>query len=345
MLKSLRRSMAVSPENHTKPPPAFDPEFQTENIAFDPNEMLMCDGCGRKNPPNRLKCLYCGSQLDVKIEDAGAIKTNCRKLELWERGFNVIALESILEKPDVDKIAAILSQDKTDIATILSIGTPLPVARVESEKEAAIIVNALRTIGLKCSIVTDNDLFADKPPLRLRKLDDIDHSFALRDFNTGDITEVAKDDLALIVPGTLTSGKVDSLEKKRRGKETKVLAETTTSEDESILDIYSRNDSTGFRIRLAGFDFSCLGDEKKLLAADNMNTLVHFLKDRSPNAKIVSNYPAIKHALGIVWEIESRKDSKGLQRIGFGKSEFGSIASTNNLHQFTKYSRLQWHLL
>jgi hypothetical protein len=179
----------------------------------------------------------------------------------------------------------------------------------------------------------------------LSKIEDIDGCFALKDFNTGNVAEIAKNDLALIVPGVLNFGKVDSLEKKRRGKETKILDETTTSDDESILDIYSHNDSNGFRIRLAGFDFSCLGDEKGLLATDNMKALVHFLKERSPNAKLVSNYSAIKNVLGIVWEVESRKDSKGLQRVGFGKTEFGAVATTNNLNQFTKYSRLQWHLL
>ncbi|MBK8464986.1 MAG: hypothetical protein IPL32_04075 [Chloracidobacterium sp.] len=337
--------MAVDPEKQGKPFLDFDPEFQSENIAFNPKEMLACDGCSRANPPNRLNCMYCGNELNIRIEDAALIKANRRKLELWECGFNVIVRKSTAEKPAIDKIAALLSLDASVITSILDLSTPLPIARVESENEAGIILNALATLGLRCSVIPDDGLSVDKLPVRLSKIDIIEGGFVLRDFNTGNVTIVAKDDLALIVPGLLTTDKIDSLEKKRRGKETKILAETITAEDEAILDIYSRSDSNGFRIRLAGFDFSCLGEKKGLLAAENLKALIHFLKERSPNAKLVSNYSAIKQVLGIVWEIESRKDSKGLQRVGFGKTEFGAVASTNNLNQFTKYSRLQWHLL
>lgn len=337
--------MAVDPEKQEKSATTFDPEFQTENIAFDPKEMLACDGCGRTNPPNRLNCIYCGSELNIQVDDAASIKTNRRTLELWERGFNVIVRENTAERSSVDKIADLLSMDPADVSMILTVGMPLPLARVENEKEAALIVNAMAPLGLSCSVLPDVDLSADKFPARLSKIDDLADKFALKDFNTGNVTEIAKEDIVLIVPGILTSGKVDSLEKKRRGKETKILDETTTAEDEAILDIYARSDSNGFRVRLAGFDFSCLGEDKGLLAAKNLSTLVHFLKERSPNAKLITNYSTIKQALNIVWEIESRKDSKGLQRIGFGKTEFGAVASTNNLNQFTKFSRLQWHLL
>lgn len=322
----------------------FDPEFQTENIAYDRNEMTVCDGCGRTNPPNRLKCLYCGHGLNIPVESASAIKVNLRKLELWERGFNVIAIECLADVVN-EKVAAVLSMETADLKAILAAGTPSPVARVESEAEAAIILNDLKTLGIKCQVISDNDLATDKPPVRLSKIDIVDEGLALTDFNTENVTIVTKDDLALIVPGIITAGKVDVMEKKRRGKETKLLSETTTAEDESILDIYSRSDANGFRIRMTGFDFSCLGEKKGLLATENLRFLARFLKEHSPNAKLVDNYSAIRHELGIVWEIESRKDSKGLQKIGFGKRGFGTVATTNNLNQFTKYSRLQWHLI
>lgn len=337
--------MLTGPENQEKPHNKFDPEFQTEKIAFDPSSMIVCKGCERENPPNRLNCIYCGYQLDVRVEDAALIKMNRRKLELWERGFNVIALERSTDNPSVDEIAAILSIDPSDVAAIINVAKPLPIARVESEKEAAIIVNSMIPLGLRCSVISDVDLSAENAPTRLCGMEDLNDSFALKDFNTGTLAKIAKTDLALIVPGKLTSGKVDSLESKRRGKDTKILAETTTADDEAILDIYTRSDSKGFRIRLAGFDFSCLGEKKGLLAADNIKVLEDLLKERSPNAKVVSDYSAIKNVLGIVWEVESRKDSRGLQRVGFGKTEFGAVATTNNLNQFTKYSRLQWHLL
>ncbi|MEO6051490.1 MAG: hypothetical protein ABIP78_09185 [Pyrinomonadaceae bacterium] len=69
------------------------------------------------------------------------------------------------------------------------------------------------------------------------------------------------------------------------------------------------------------------------------------MKEHAPNAKLDNTYAKVRHALSDVWLIESRKESQGLIRSGFGKREFGAIASSSNLNQFTKYSRLQWHLL
>ncbi len=337
--------MAENTDKQSESKPAFDPRIQTEDIAFDPNELVGCT-CGRMNPPNRLSCLYCGRELEITDDAATSIKTNLRKLESWERGFNVILRERSAEGvSNNEKAAMLLSMEPVDLTLILYAGCPLPLARVESEKEAEIIVNGLTPLGLKCSIVRDDDLSVDKPPVRLSTIEDREGSFALKDFNTGNVTEIAKDDLALIVTGILISGKVDSLEKKRRGKESKLLDETTTAADESVLDIYTLHDPNGFRVRSTGFDFSCLGEDKGLLAAENLRALMRFLKERSPNAKLVDNYSAVRQSLGSVWEVESRKDSKGLQRAGFGKTGFGTVASTNNLNQFTKYSRLQWHLL
>ena len=47
--------------------------LQTKEIAFKPDDFTECDGCYRRNPPNRLKCLYCGHDLDIKPENAASI--------------------------------------------------------------------------------------------------------------------------------------------------------------------------------------------------------------------------------------------------------------------------------
>ena len=319
---------------------------QTEDIAFTPEEMNVCKACVRMNPPNRLKCLYCGHDLDIKPEHAAAIKPNFRKLEAWERGFNVIFREKIDgNQTETAKAAMLLSMEIGDLNTILDAGLPLPVARLESEKEADILITGLAGLGLKCSMVADADLADDKPPVRLSNIEFREMGIAVTDFNTRLVTRIEANDLALIVPGVLSTGKVDSLEKRLRRGRTKLVDETATSSDESILDIYNRHDGTGFRVHLAGFDFSCLGDAKGLLAVENMRLLVVALKEHVPNAKLVSDYTNVRNFLGNVWEVESRKDPRGLKRSGFGKVEFGSVASTSNLRQFTKFSRLQWQLL
>src|SRR5688572_9496157 len=96
-------SMAEDPDkpDHSDTP-GFDPRIQTENIAFDPQELVACVGCGRSNPPTRLKCLYCGRDLETKAENAELIKPTLRKLELWERGINLILAPRQPEtEPDV----------------------------------------------------------------------------------------------------------------------------------------------------------------------------------------------------------------------------------------------------
>ena len=135
------------------------------------------------------------------------------------------------------------------------------------------------------------------------------------------------------------------LEKRGLRSKGKLVDESSTATDEAILDIYLNNDPIGFRIRLAGFDFSCLGEDKGLLAGENMQRLAALLKDRAPKAKLVNNYASIRQSLGLVWDVESSKETKGVQHAGFGKAQMNAVTSTSNLNQFTKYSRLQWHLL
>ncbi|MFM9905473.1 MAG: hypothetical protein ACKVQJ_12995 [Pyrinomonadaceae bacterium] len=321
----------------------FDPCIRTEDIGFSPGEMYSCPACGRMNPPNRIKCLYCGDEFEVQSENAAAVKLTLRRLESWENGFNLI-LPTVVTKPDTVKAAALLSLNVVDLLSILDLSSAIPIARVESMKAAGILIAKLAGFGLKCSVVSDASLDADKPPIRLRNIGFRDSSIEFTNFNTRLVTEMASNDLALIVPGILTSSKVESLEKKRSGK-IKVLEETATAADESVLDLYSRRDPVGFRVQMSGFDFSMLGEEKALVASENMRRLLVRLKENSPKAKVVTDYQKVLHALGTIWEIEARRDPQGLQRSGFGKVEFGSVASTNNLRQFTKYSRLQWHLL
>lgn len=164
------------------------------------------------------------------------------------------------------------------------------------------------------------------------------------DFNTAKAVEIVKDDLALIVKGTIFQSKTESIKKLKRGGKGKILAETPTSSDEILIDIYGRGDPLGFRIMPHGFDFSCLGEGKGILAVENIRSLIIAFKDFAPDAKVVTDYTSVKDVLGDVWDIEERNDPLGLRRHGFGKRALGHVAFSNNLNQFTRYSRLQWHL-
>jgi hypothetical protein len=324
-------------------PSTFDPNLQTEDIAFTAAEMIACPNCDRQNPPNRLKCLYCAAELKIEPQGLADVRLNLRKLESWEKGFNVIICAGT--EPNAAVAASLLGLTPSELGDITPTGSPMPVARVESEAEANIVKEKLGAYGFGCKVVSDADLNAEKPLTRLSRIDLDDETITLTDFNTHERREASVSDLAVIVTGAIATQRTDSLEKRKRGGKRKLLDETAVSHDEPLVDIYLRDDAKGFRVQMAGFDFSCLGAEMGLVAVENMRLLVQKLMDAAPNAKLVSDYDKVRHTLNGVWEPESRNDPLGIVRAGFGKKEFGSIATTNNLVQFTKYSRLQWHLL
>ena len=321
-------------------------QIQTEDIAFKPEEMISCGECARKNPPNRFKCFYCGAALEITDEQASNIQPNLRKLEDWEKGYNLIyaPVSNSENEFDLTETAKILNLENEDLQKILQAKKPLPVARAESEKEAEIVAKKLGERGFNISIVSDEALAADRLPTRLRSLEFEDGKLILIYFNTDEIAEIEREDLILIVSGAVFERKTESIEKRKKG-ESKILDLTETASDEVLMDIYSRENSNGYRILAKGFDFSCLETDKGILAVENMRKLVAKLREFAPNAKFVGDYLAVREVLGNVWEIEQRKNSQGLKRHSFGKFDFANVATSNNTQQFTKYSRLQWHIL
>lgn len=322
---------------------SFDPRIQTEEIAFRRDEMNVCSKCGRMNPPTRAACMYCATTLAIKAGNDTAIKVTLRKLESWEPGHNVI-VRAAAEKAEIAKAAAYLSIETADLRKLLDAHVPLPIARVEGEGIADRVLIALREFGIDCFVVGDSTLDTKHLPVRLSGIEMMSDGLSVVDFNTRSHISLSTSDVKLIVVGTVISSKIDTLEKKGRGRKRKLLDETSTGADESVIDIYDRRNTNGYRVQPSGFDFSCLGEDKGLIGSENMRRLIIALKEKFPSATLSADYMNVRHLLDDVWEIESRTDPQGLRRAGFGKVEFGSVASTSNLEQFTKYSRLQWHL-
>ncbi len=323
-----------------------DLNVQTENIAFDPAKMIACGGCARVNPPNRVSCLYCAHQLDVAPENVDVARLNLRKAEDWEPGFNVVLLSEIdPDSPDVTTIAKIAQTGPEHVRTIAATRRPMPIVRVGSQKEADIVRDALVRNNIRSAVISDDSLMQDRSPIRLRGAEFRDGSVVFVDFNTGEPVEIIRENIALIVKGLLNQTEIDQLEKKRRGKESKIIEAVEAASDMPILDIYDRRDHQGFRVMLSGFDFSCLEKDKALLAVENLGRLAARLRNFAPDAKFVDDYLSVRHALSSVWEIAQRKDSQGMQRSGFARFEFGNKLSSSNLRQMNRFSRLQWHLL
>ena len=316
-----------------------------DNPAFRADELVICQNCERGNPPTRLNCLYCAAHLPLSAEQNAAIVPVLRPLEAWEKGFNLIFLpaENAPDESMIGEIGKILRVEKDAARRFVEINKPLPLVRAESVAEAENIRQKLKQKGIETLIVGDAELAAANPPQRLRGIEFFDDQIILRLFNTDEIVALDAQDVSVIVTGAIFRRKAESIEKRKKAK-TEILNSTEVSSDELLLDIYAATDEKGFRIAGSGFDFSCL-DDKNILATKNMRRLTEKLREFAPAAKFVDDYAQIRHALGEIWEVEQRQDSQGLKRHGFGKFDFSRVESSSNLAQFTKYSRLQRHLL
>lgn len=321
--------------------------MQAENPAFKPEEMIVCRKCERKNPPTRLDCFYCGAELELSREQSEFIKPNLRKLENWEKGFNLIYSPDSqgFDEAKLSEIAKILKCDEGFLQKLNDAEKSLPLARLESKKEAEIVQKLLTKLGFQTSIVCDEDLAVEKPAQRLRGVEFFAGEIVLILFNRDEVIEISNDDLALIVTGAIFERRVEATEKRGKKGESKILQTSETASDEFLIDIYSRENATGYRILAKGFDFSCLETEKGILAAENLKKLAQKLRAAAPQAKFVDDYLRVRESLGNVWQVEETIDSQGIKREGFGKFNLGNVTTINNLSQFTKYSRLQRQLL
>ncbi len=324
-----------------------DLPIQLENPAFKSEEMILCRKCERANPPTRLDCLYCGAELEFTEAQSEIIKPNLRKLENWEKGFNLVfsTIADNFDESKLSEIAKMLKCDQEFLRKLIEAKKTLPLARVEFEKETEIVQKRLGEFGIETLIVSDENLAIEKPSRRLRGIEFFDDRIVLLLFNKDEIVEISSKDLVLIVTGAIFERRVEATEKRVKKGENKILQTNETASDEFLMDIYSRDNEVGYRILAKGFDFSSLETEKEIVATKNLKKLAQKLREVAPDAQFVDDYLQIREILGTVWEVEERIDSQGLKREGFGKFNLGNVTTINNLSQFTKYSRLQRQLL
>lgn len=320
--------------------------IKSEEIAFKPEEMILCGACQRTNPPNRLNCVYCGKELEHSGADKQKIKPNLRKLEIWEKGFNLIYQPDNKEfnGDALTNIAKTLNLESEAFEKICSQKMPLPIARVESQKQAEFFRERLFEFGFQTFVLSDEKLLLKNPPKRLRGIEFFDDKMILIFFNTDEIAEISAEDLVLLVTGAIFERRTEQVENRKKGK-SKILKATETASDEILFDIYTKENAEGFRVFAKGFDFSCLEAEKEILATENLKKLMWKLQSFAPNLRLVENYLKVREILGNVWETEEINDSKGLHRQSFGKFNLENAVTVTNWSQFNKFSRLQWHLL
>jgi hypothetical protein len=333
-------------DNENMPLLDVGPLTPTEPQAFAREQMVQCEKCKRLNPPTRVNCLYCGHPFSFDDKIAKLQKPTLRPLEKWEQGFNNIFLPAQLNQAPakIDEVASLLKLGQQDARRIIEAGTPLPLARAASHDEALLIDRRLNDYGIRTLILSDADLRIEElPPVRIRAAEFTEEGIWGHQSGGGDSIYVAWNDLHLLVQGRLTVKSLEVQEQPAAGKENQIVDARETFSDELVVDLYSSAVEPNLRISANSFDFSCLGDRKKLLAIENFKSLLDLFKEVAPGAKVDDSFKGLRHLLEPVWGSEKQTGSQGWRRTRPGKYVMGALTEVSNESQFTRYSRLRNH--
>lgn len=327
----------------------------TEPRGFTLAQMIVCDECLRANAPTRAECLYCTAPLPVTEESLRLRQPSLRPLEKWEQGFNCILMPDadagLLSNERLAEAAGFLRMEIDALKKIVAAQQPLPLARAAAHDDANTIKQRLADMqsGFDVLIVADNELALESRPLvRLRALELTEDGLIGHSVGNYSAEIVSWERIGLLVNGRLYVRRVEVQERlKRSGSEGEIIEAHEFGADEALLDIYVALDSVEWihwRIGSAGFDFSCLGERKTLLAAQNFQTMIEVLRQHATHARFDDSYKVLRHALATAWPPEQRTESRGWQRERPGKYSTEAVTTSDNEKQFTLYSRLQNYL-
>jgi len=151
-------------------------------------------------------------------------------------------------------------------------------------------------------------------------------------------------DIALLLMGRTISRQIEVEERRGRRAENEIVETRELSADDAVLDIYSSASQGNWRIVAGNFDFSCLGQKKSLLVAQNFAKLLEELRARASVAEYDDSYARVRKLLGAVWPLEQQTESRGWRRGGPGRYSTEVVTTSDNERQFTRYSRLRFYL-
>lgn len=334
--------MTKDKENIPVPNDEPSPELQVR--SFTPDQMIRCESCLRANPPNRANCLYCGAALPAQSTALVSQKPALRPLEKWEHGYNNILLPPAanLTENCLAETADFLRLEKEELQRILASEVPLPVARSSNKENAELIQQRLQAAQLASLIVADASLGLD-PSLKVRALEFRDDSLHAYQSPQALPQKIPWGDFVLLVSGRIMRKRVE-LQEERKSSENRVLEADQFFADENVIELFSSDAAAPYRIASGSFDFSCLAEKKRLVAAENMSTLVEVLRERVPGIVFDQTYHGVRKALEPVWRPEQQNESTGWRRGRPGKYRLGSATETSNESQFSRYSRLVYFL-
>ena len=310
--------------------------------TFAPAEMVTCELCLRANPTTRASCLYCGERLPAPKPVEAPHSENYSAPAGAATGFYVVlsahSNESI-EESVWHQVATRADLKLPDLQRALRAGGGLPLLQVNTSKEADELIDEFRALGIQTSSIKDKDLRASSANRKIRAVEFSDDGL------TGLVRTSAErlfekwGDLTLLVTGRLQMNNVEDVVRRKRGGQKPVDRRELTN-DESIFDLYSRSAGDGWRIVADSFDFSCLGERKRITAFENFRALINLLRERAENLEVDDSYLAVRPLLANVWPLGANTRTGGWRRSGAGKFDISTVTTTDNENQFTNYSRL-----
>lgn len=334
-------------EEEFHPPDDFAPA-PAEARGFSPDEMVACEKCRRANPPTRMDCFYCGAHLPATGASAQLRRPVLRPLEEWEQGFDVVLLPedgARHSRQSMSEAASFLKMEVGRFEEMAEGPDALPVARAASAEEAALVEAKLGALGFRVETFSDEATRGDAaPPRRMRRFEF--DAETLKGWPVGGEPEtIAWSDVRLVAVGRIFTRRVEVEERRGRTKPGREVADAREIvSDEAALEIYSALDGEGWRVTAGNFDYSCLGERMRLLAAENFNALVAELRARATSASFDDRYASLRQLLNAAWPPAERTESGGLKRERPGKFNTEAVTVVSNDTQFTRYARLRHRL-
>ena len=327
--------------------PFLGPVEPSEPQGFSAEQMIRCEACLRANPPTRVTCLYCVAPLPMTEAAARLRKPVLRQPEKHQLGYNNILLpqDQAPTEEVIAEAALLLKFSAENLQQILAQGVALPVARTASREEAELVFHRLQDLGLKSLTVSDRELgVTDTDVKRVKSMVFDDSNLTLQLAGVAEETRIHWTDIVLILSARLFEKRLEITERMTRKPEKEILDTSEFFRDEAVIDFYAAGHSFTWRVSANGFDFSCLGREKALVANENIGRLQRLLTARAVNANIDDSYQRLRNVLELAWTTQPDVQSSGWRREGPGKLSVGMATTRSNESQFTRYSRLQNYL-
>jgi len=320
--------------------PFTGPLEPSEPQGFAPDQMIRCDECLRANPPTRVACFYCCAPLPQTESSLRLRKPILKPPEKHQPAYSNILLPTTPEPDAVAEAAELLRLSADDLRRIIAEKVPLPVACTASREESELVLNRLRDIGLQTTMLSDDEL-GETSVKRIKSMSIDGDVVTVQQAGTRDQAEVRWTDVVLVVTGRLFVKRIEIQERKTRRAENDIVHSSEFSTDEAVIDFYTSTDPPTWRVSANGFDFSCLGADKSLIANENISRLQRLIVAKAPHAIVDDSYKNLRRTLDLVWGSQQETQSSGWRRDAPGRLSVGVATTVSNETQFTRYSRLR----